>query len=202
MRPELPPGPWEHIGILGPSRIEGLLFSQATESLVAVTCQRLAAGMEVRRLYYRRLPEELYRPVSVRHPLESQVDAVCCGNAPVLLFNEMRFCEPKPKSWYPSELLKGQHEPPVGHGADWLGVRRIDLRTGKDETVLDERTISPPPPFVGGWVSRLMSVSTDGSSAICQVGLDLGGQMRYFVCEVGLPGGLKRTIAELPNVFA
>ena len=81
--------------------------------------------------------------------------------------------------------MKGQPEQPVYHGADWMCVRRFNLRTGDHETVLDENTILPPPPFIGGWVSSLMSVSADGSSALCTVGLDLGGQMKYFVCEVG-----------------
>lgn len=185
MKPEEPVRPWEHIEIPGLSRIRALLCSRAAESLVVVTSQRLEEGMEVRRLYYRRLPWELYSPVSVRHPLESQQDATCCWDAPFLFYNEMRFRTTEPKSWYPSELMKGQPEQPVYHGADWMCVRRFNLRTGDHETVLDENTILPPPPFIGGWVSSLMSVSADGSSALCTVGLDLGGQMKYFVCEVG-----------------
>jgi hypothetical protein len=36
----------------------------------------------VERLYYRRLPEEAYHPVGVRHELESQQDAHCCERTP------------------------------------------------------------------------------------------------------------------------
>jgi hypothetical protein len=46
-----------------------------------------------------------------------------------------------------------------------------------------------------------MSVSPDGASAICNLGLRTGGQVNYFVCEVGLTGGPTKTIAELPSVW-
>lgn len=147
MKPEKPISPWEHIGISGPSSINALLYSRAAGSLVAVTSLRLEEGMEVRRLYYRQLPWELYRPVSVCHPLESQQDAICSWDAPYLFYNEMRFREPAPKSWYPSELMKGQPERPIYYGGDWKCVRRFNLRTGEQERVLDEETILPPHPI-------------------------------------------------------
>jgi hypothetical protein len=106
MKPELPDGHWEHIGIPGRSRIDTLLYSRTAESLVAVTSRRLEDGLEVQRLYYRRLPWELYSPVSTRHPMESQRDAICCWDAPFLFFNVWRYHELEPKSWYPSDILR------------------------------------------------------------------------------------------------
>jgi hypothetical protein len=50
-------------------------------------------------------------------------------------------------------------------------------------------------------VSQILSVSPDGSGAVCVVGLTAGGAMTYFVYEVSFAEGLGRMIAELPQVF-
>jgi hypothetical protein len=46
-----------------------------------------------------------------------------------------------------------------------------------------------------------MTGAPDGTSAICKVGLDTGGKVKYVVCEVSLPGGLKEILAELPRIW-
>jgi hypothetical protein len=91
MKPELSEDRWDHIGIPGQSRIESLLYNRTAESLVAVASRRLDDGLEVRRFYYRRLPWELYSPVGVGHPMESQNGAVCSWDTPFLFFNVWRF---------------------------------------------------------------------------------------------------------------
>jgi hypothetical protein len=201
MNPALRGGRWGHIGLYGPSHVETLLYSPTAASLVAVTSRRLEEGFEVRRLYYRPVSWGLYMPVGVRHPMETQNDAVCCCDAPYLFFNVWRYQAIDPRWWYPSEILGSRLAPSPGFGADWFGVDRFDLRTGEHQTVLDERTMLLPPGYVGGWISRIMSVSADGASAICHAGLDLGGQVRYFVCEVELFDGSTTIIAELPDVW-
>jgi hypothetical protein len=161
----------------------------------------LEKRLTVQRLYFRCLPAEAYRPVGVRHELESQEDAHCCEAAPFLIFNELRIRETQPIPAWLQQLSKGKRLPPAGHGADWLGIRRFNLETGEDQRLLDKETLHPIPPYTSGWVSRIMSVSVDGSSAVCTVGLTAGETMKYFVFEVSLADGLKRNITELPRVF-
>ena len=115
--------------------------------------------------------------MSIGHPMESQCDAVCCWEALFLFFNVWRFqsLEPtSPASWYPSEILGSRHTPSPRYGGYWCRISRVDLRTGEHQTVLDEKTIRLPPTFSDGWVSRIMSVSADGKTAICQLGPQTG----------------------------
>jgi hypothetical protein len=157
----------------------------------------------VERLYYRRLPGEAYHPVGVRHELESQQDAECCERTPYLIFNEMRFREPRRTPAYLETVLKGKgfSLPPEGWAGDWLSVRRFNLESGEDEGVLDRESLRPPPPYTSGWVSRILSVSADGSGAVCRVGLTPGGGVDYYVAELSLADGIRRLIARLPRVF-
>jgi hypothetical protein len=50
-------------------------------------------------------------------------------------------------------------------------------------------------------VSQILSVTADGSGAVCVVGLTPGSRMQYFVYELSFNGGLQRLVAELPEVF-
>jgi hypothetical protein len=113
-----------------------------------------------------------------------------------------RFQVTQPRSWYPSEIIGSRHTPSVGFGGDWFGIERFNLRTHEHQIVMDETTMRLPPGFVGGWVSCIMSVSAGGALAVCQVGLNMGGKVRYFVCELEIPGGGTTLIAELPSVWA
>jgi hypothetical protein len=198
MKPQLPQEPSG--SVRPPGIVEGLIYNRSSETLVAIM-RGGRKGLPVQRLYYRRLPEHAYRPVGVRHELESQQDAHCCEAAPFLIFNEMRFEQPRPAPPYLQQIFKGKPAPPGGWGSNWLGIRRFDLETGEDQRVLDAESLNPPPPYSSGWVSRIMSVSGDGSLAVCTVGLSAGGHMEYFVFEVSLAKGLVRKIAELPGVF-
>jgi hypothetical protein len=173
------------------------LYSRPANVLVAVMAQ---ANPPAQRLYYRRLPGNAYHPIDVRDERESQQDAHCCDGAPYLVFNEMRFREPRPRPAYLDVVLRGKG-PPEPWGADWVGIRRVNLETGEDVRVLDRESLRPPPPYTSGWVSQILSVSADGSEAVCVVGLTPGNQMRYFVCELSLEHGLGRLVAELPDVF-
>jgi hypothetical protein len=181
-----------------PGQVHGLLYNRPSNTLVAVMVR---SDPPLHRLYYRRLPEMAYQPVGIRHELESQQDAHCSEQAPYLIFNEMCFREPRPTPAYLEVLLKGKDLPPEPWGADWLGIRRFNLETGEDKRVLDQEGLHPPPPYTSGWVSQILSVSADGSSAICVVGLTPGSQMTYFVYELFFADGLTRMIAELPQVF-
>ena len=181
-----------------PGQVHGLLYNRPSDTLVAVMARN---DPPAHRLYYRRLPGASYCPVGVRHELESQQDAHCCEHAPLLIFNEMRFREPRPLPAYLEAALKGKGLPPQEWAADWLGIRRFNLETGEDRRVLDEESLCPPPPYTSGWVSQILSVSADGSGAVCVVGLTTGSPTEYFVYEVSLAGGLRRMVAELPQVF-
>jgi hypothetical protein len=187
-----------------PGSVKGLLYNRRSNTLVAVLDRRPDSGPPVKRLYYRRLPGDDYRPVDVRHEFESQETAHCCEGSPYLVFNEMRFEEPESPRipTYLEGLLKDKHMPPqVGWGADWLGIRRFDLETGEDARVLVEETLRPPPPYTTGWVSGILSVRADGSGAVCTAGFMPGGGVDYYVVEVSFTGGVSRVIAKLPHVF-
>jgi hypothetical protein len=90
---------------------------------------------------------------------------------------------------------------PVGSqraGNQWN--RGASDRSSTDR-VLDEESLHVPPPYTSGWVSQILSVSADGSGAVCVVGLTPGSQMTYFVYELSFNDGLGRKVAELPQVF-
>jgi len=196
----LPEERWKGSGIPAQSQVHALLYNRPTNSLVAVTARELDDGMQFQRLYYRRLPAEVYRPVGARDLLEDQKDPICCASAPFLFFNEMRYREIGRTPPYLKHLLKGQTSFPT-YGGDWFGVRRYNLETGEDRTVLDEDTLKPPTQYSRGWVARLLTVSADGRTAVASVGLQAGGRVTYFVCELSFTDGLKEIIAELPRVF-
>ena len=177
--------------------VHGLLYSRPANVLVAVMAR---SDPPAHRLYYRRLPGTAYHPIDVRDELESQQDAHCCERTPYLIFNEMRFREPRARPGYLDVVLKGK-VPPEPWGADWVGIRRVNLETGEDVRVLDEESLRPPPPHTSGWVSQILGVSADGSGAVCVVGLTPGSQMSYFVYELSFRDGLGRLVAELPHVF-
>jgi hypothetical protein len=186
-----------------PGGVRQLLYNRPSDTLVAVMGLRPSPPLQ--RLFYRRLPWEEYCPVGVRHELESQEDAHCCERVPYLVFNEKRFREPDRQRVpaYLEPLLKdrGLTPPPEMWGADWLGIRRINLETGEDTRVLDEESLRPPLPYTSGWVSQIISVSADGSGAVCQVGLTPGGGVDYWVMELSFFGGPRRMVARLPYVF-
>ncbi len=196
--------PWPE-GPLDPGRppgaVHALLYNRPADTLVAVIARGSPPGPPLHRIYARRLPAAAYRPIGVRHELESQQDARCCERAPLLIFNEFRFREPSPIPAYLKATLRGRELPHDSWGADWLGVRRLDLETGAEARVLDEGSLHPPAPYTSGWVSEILSVTADGSGAVCTVGLTPGGGMDYYVFEVALPGGLRRMVAKLPDVF-
>jgi hypothetical protein len=104
---------------------------------------------------------------------------------------------------YLEPLLKGKGLPPPSEawGADWYGVRRVNLETGEDARVLDRESLQPPPPYTAGWVSGILSVSADGSSAVCTVGLTPGGGVDYWVLELSFFDGCRRMVAKLPQAF-
>jgi hypothetical protein len=181
--------------------VDSLLYNRPADTLVAVMAQGSEPGPPVHRLYARRLPEVTYRPIGVRHELESQNDAHSCERAPLLIYNELRFRERRPTPGYLEVVLRGRKPPPEPWGADWIGVRRFDLQTGDDTRVLEESSLHPPSPYMSGRVSAILSVSADGLNAFCKVGLIRGGGVDYFVFEVSLQHGLRRMIAKLPNVF-
>jgi hypothetical protein len=182
-----------------PGRFDALLYCRPCDTLVAVMAH---TEPPARRLYFRRLPDTSYTPVTVQHELESQESAHCCEEAPLLIFNEMRFrkLDPDATSGYLQVLLKNKKATPQVWGADWLGIRRINLKTTEESRILDERSLKPPAPHTSGWVSEILSVSADGSRAVCVVGLGVG-QMRYFVYELSFAHGLERMVAELPDAF-
>ena len=181
-----------------PGTVHGLLYSRPANVLVAAMAR---ANPPAHRLYYRRLPGTAYHPIGVRDELESQQDAHCCERTPYLIFNEMRFREPRPQSGVLDVVFKGKRPPPAGWGADWVGIRRVNLETGEDVRVLDEESLRSPPPYTSGWVSQLLGVSSDGSGAVCVAGLFSGGTGAYFVCELSFRDGVGRLVAELPDVF-
>jgi hypothetical protein len=201
MKPQSPAAePWEGSGV-PPWRAERLLYSRSAETLVVVMYRKFEKEAPVRQLYYRRLPKTTYEPVDVRHKLESHEHAHCCEEAPFLIFNEMRFEEPRPTPEHLKVIFKEKDLPPERWAADWIGIRRVNLKTGEDTRVLDELSFNPPPPYISGWVSDILSVSADGTAAVCVVGLDRGGRMDYSVFEVSFAEGLKRKIADLPHTF-
>ena len=116
------------------------------------------------------------------------------------LSDELRFREPEPVPAFLEKMLK-RSMPPKGFGADWSGIRHFNLETGADELIVDGEKLRPFPPYTSGWVSKLMSVSSDGTGAVGTVGLTAGGKMDYFVCELSFAAGLKRTITKLANPF-
>jgi len=130
-----------------PGHVHGLLYNRAAETLVAIMVR---SEPPAHRLYYRRLPGTAYCPVGVRHELESQWDAHCCEQTPFLIFNEMRFREPRPTPAYLKAVLKGKGPPPEPWAADWFGIRRFNLETGEDTRVLDAESLRVPPPYTSG----------------------------------------------------
>jgi hypothetical protein len=198
MNPLLPEGGRENDVLGAPQR---LLYNRPSDTLVVIVARALDEGLTVQRLYHRHVAESSYQPVGVRDQLECQKDAHCCDDTPLLIFNEMRFREPRPRPAYLQEILKGKPAPPQGWGADWIGVRRFNLATEEDKRIVDKETLNPPAPYTSGWVSQIMSVFADGSGVVCKVGLSWGGRMDYFVYELSFTEGLKRKIAELPRVF-
>jgi hypothetical protein len=181
-----------------PGCVKGLLYNRPSDSLVAIMFR---SAPPAHRLYFRRLPDSAYHPIGVRDEFESQADAHCCDRTPFLIFNEMRFREPRPSPAYLKFAFKGKELSPDIWGADWLGIRRFNLETGEDIRVLDKESFHVPPPYASGWVSQILSVSPDGSGAVCVVGLSSGGQVHYFVHELSFTDGLGAMIAELPRVF-
>jgi hypothetical protein len=75
------------------------------------------------------------------------------------------------------------------------------MRGKVDTRVLDRESLNPLSPDTPGWVSRILSISADGSSAVCVVFLPSGAAASYSVYEVSLAEGRKRKIAELPHTF-
>jgi hypothetical protein len=200
MLPALPEEPWKEVGIPGQCSVDRLLYNRPSDALIVIASQRHEDGPPFQRLYYRRLPEKTYRPVPIRHPLESQTEALSCSDVPFVVFNELVFRKPEPVPEYLKAVTKGKL-PPQGHGADWRGIRRFNLISAEDKLLLDEENLAPFPPYTSGWVSGLISVSADGTGGICTVGLTAGGMMRYFVCELSFTEGIKKAIAELPHIF-
>jgi hypothetical protein len=180
-----------------PGTVHTLLYSHPANALVAVLTQ---TSPPAHRLYYRRLPETAYHPVEVQDEFESQQDPHCCDRVPCLVFNEMRFRPPQPRSGYLGTVLNG-NRPTESWEADWVGIRRVNLETGEDVRILDEESLHPHPPHTSGWVSQILDVSPDGSEVVCVVGLSLGSEMSYFVYELSFRDGLRRLVAELPHVF-
>jgi hypothetical protein len=200
--PYHPPGPDRP-----PGTVDRLLYSRPSNTLVVVMAHGLQRCPAAQRIYCRRLPDTNYLPIGVRDEVEfeSQQDAHCCDGAPFLIFNEMHIkkFEPDPVPGWVEAAFHGNKLPHQSERwwCDWLGIRRVNLETGEDVRVLDKESLHPPPPYTSGWVSDILSVSADGSEAVCTVELMRGGEMTYFVFEVSPAGGLKRQVAELPDVF-
>lgn len=135
--------------------------------------------------------------VGVKSELESHEDAFCCKMAPVLIFNEFRLDEISSTPNYLRQILK-KDAPDSVYGGNWIGIRRFNLMTHIDTTVLDQSKINPPSPYNLGWINRIMSVSEDGNEAICSVGLSTGGKVDFSVFEVSFTEGLKNKIVDLP----
>jgi hypothetical protein len=200
MKPLLPEDPWKEFGILGQYKFLRLMYNEVSKSLVAVMEDTDEDRPPLQRLYYRRLQDEKYSSVMARDILEDQRHAHFSASAPFLIYNEWRFIEHEP---VPLPFLKGL--PPQSKekawGGDWMGIRRFNLETGEDKRMLDRQKLNIPSCYVDGWVSEILSVSADGSHAVCKVGLNRGQRCSYFVYEVSLLEGLKREIAELPQIF-
>jgi hypothetical protein len=210
MKPSQPENAWGGSGLPPWSR-ERILYNAPAETVVAVMYRfgngvSFAEEAPVRRLYHRRLRDKTYQPVDARHKLESHEEPHCCQAMPFLIFNELRFEERRPTPEYLKAVLKGKDLPSRGWGMDWIGVRRVNLETGEDQRVLDELSLNAPPPYESGqgWVNSILSVSADGSTATCKVGLMTGGDIGlvdYSLYEVSLTEGLKRKLADLPDAF-
>jgi hypothetical protein len=147
------------------------------------------------------LPESTYEPISLRHERESHEYAHCCEATPYLIFNEMRFEDRPPRPEYLKVIVKKKLLPPRGWGADWIGIRKVNLLTGEDKRVIEPESLNVSASYSGGWVAEILSVASDGSLAICKVGLDIGGRLDYSVFEVSLTEGLLKKIADLPHTF-
>jgi hypothetical protein len=141
MKSLVPEEPFIEVGIPGQTAIQGLLYNRSAGSLVAIARRELELRPTVYRLYYRRLPDETYQPVGIRHELESQQDPLSCEATPFLIFNELCFRN-EPILDYRASPAKGQAKT-LGYGADWIGIRRFNLQTGIDKRVLEKETINP-----------------------------------------------------------
>ena len=201
MKHLLPENPWGDCGV-PPWNRERLLYNGPSQTFVVVMNREFGqSGPPSRRLFYRRLPERTYEPISLRHELESHEYAHCCETTPYLIFNEMRFEDRPPTPEYLKGIVRKKSLPPRGWGANWMGIRKVDLVTGEDKRVIEAESFSVPSPYGGGWVREILSVARDGSLATCIIGLDIGGRLDYSVYEISLTEGLQRKIADLPQTF-
>jgi hypothetical protein len=134
--------------------------------------------------------------------MEDQREPRVCEDAPYLFFSEWQLREDEREvPFYMPDAAKIKAESPQGWFADWRGIRRFDLSTGEDRTVLDEATLRPPSQYPRAWVSKLMNVSPDGKGGICIAALHTGGFVHYCVYDFTFADGLTHKITDLPRIF-
>jgi hypothetical protein len=88
-------------------------------------------------------------------------------------------------------------------GGDWDALYRFDLDKRKSETVAQRGELIPPDHYHTAWLTRLHSISHDGSRLFCTAALHRSeGPIDYCLSELLIADRRLATITKLEAVFA
>ena len=180
---------WNVAGVVEETRFRQLVYNVPSQTLVARFERQVAKRHIVGSIYVRRRAETEYRKVFGPDEYTSAGDVVVAEAVPVAYF------------------LIWTHRRESPGGSDWKALARIDLET----LSVSEVITSFAGEWGGAWISRLDSVSADGTSLICTVGRlkprapgnghGVGYTAEYSLSRLDAASAVLEPITLLHNVF-
>jgi len=144
---------WEEIAIpkgFGPYR---LLYNPISETVIA-ELRSIGEQFFPNQLYFRKKDSPKYEPIKDFEEMVSSESGVTSLGRPLLFYLRNR-------------LKKREH----GFSGDWEGLYSFDLQKRTQLKIADKDSLRLPSPFVEGWITSLVDVSSDASELYLTVGM-------------------------------
>lgn len=180
---------WEEIAIpegFGPYR---LLYNPPSETVIA-ELRSIGEQFLPNQLYIRKKDSPKYEPIKDLERMVSSESAVTSLGRPLL--------------FYLSNKLTKRDE---GFAGNWEGLYSFDLQKRRHLKIADKASLRLPSPYVEGWVSSLVDVSTDASElyvAVAMMSPDTSADFRmvnHQLARMDLSTGNIHLISQLKGTF-
>lgn len=150
-----------------------LVFNSKTKSLVVQVSTRSDKNHpKLHSLYFRNVSERKYKRLSPSTSRLSYDDVVNDDRNTFIYTNVNE-----------RQILN------TGVVSNWDSLSRISLVGDQDVTILtDKKSLTVPDSYNGGWISRILGVSSDGTTLFVVAGLENAGidrtTIEYWVCNL------------------
>ncbi len=143
---------WDEHGITDVSNFVGFHYEHTSKTLIAHFNKNIGQGYGIKSLWTRCVSDNKYSRITPQEDYFSYEDPVV-SHSPHVFVNVLEI-----------KVKDGAYD-----GYEWNSIRRINLKSGEVEELVNKNDISIQQPFTKIWVSTLHSISADSKEIYCSI---------------------------------